>query len=165
MPLARQRAFELRQRFGLAGRVPNEAFRAIADAYRLPVLRRPLDTLDGVYLGNLILLHVHLAHDELRWGFPHELAHHLFDVGNDLTERDWVPRARRERRAELFSGYLLMGDPVGLPAWWLAQHHDLPYERVARWLDLRAGWLAISSPAAELANYRPVEAPHRWNYA
>lgn len=112
----------------------------------------------GAWLGSVIIVNSRLSEEEQLWAGAHELGHGEFDTGNELHDEDghdWVPWARRERRAELHAGALLMGELARrMPAWWLAERHRLPWERVARWKDLDAGWLAISSHEADLERYR-----------
>lgn len=159
MGLAKDRALDLRERFGLRDRVSGRMLDAIVRQLRLEVRIRPLGGVHEVYLGQCIALNASLTVRDRRWLVPHGLAHHLFDCGNQFSV-DWIRRAKSERRAELFAGWLLMGDPPALSALQLAEFHELPHERVARWLDLREGWLAISSPDADLHRYRLPAAQH-----
>lgn len=155
MGLAKERALAIRERLDLQGWIPSHRLPDIAELCRVPVRRWPLAGPPGVYLGGWIVIESDLPQPTIRWTFAHELAHHLFDLGNDLIQGDWVAKAKRERRAEMFASYLLMGEtPPGWTAWQLASHYELPVERVARALDLQAGWLAISSPEGDIARYR-----------
>jgi hypothetical protein len=115
----------------------------------------------GAWFGRVLVVNSSLPVAERIWCVGHELSHQQFDAGNHFR-LDWVRVAQRDRRAEVFSGFFLMGPAAETaPAWVLVERHGLPYARVARWIDLRDGWLAISSPDAGLDRYA---LPH-WNYA
>lgn len=158
MGLASDRALAIRHQLGVKERIANRRLPDLANLCGVPVRRRPLGELDGVYSGRHIVLNTQLAPPQMRWTFGHELSHHLFDVGNDCIDRFpevWVPKAKRERRAELFTLYLFAGEvPAKRNPWQMAETYNLPVDRIARALDLHDGWLAISSPDASLNRYR-----------
>lgn len=158
MGLARDRALELRVQMKVP-RVPT-----------VPALRRSLRRANlavrfvtlgpevyGVWVGRAVIINALLDGPDRVWAIGHELNHFVNDAGNHYGI-DWVQKAKCDRRSELFAGHWLMGDPSpDVPAWELAERYRLPYERVARWIDLRAGWLAISSAQGNLERYRHPE--------
>ena len=162
MGLARDRGLDLHERLGIAERPTvadlTRALGRVGVTVRLIALGPEAY---GAWIGRVVVVNSSLPVDERVWCIGHEFSHEQFDTGNHFR-LDWIGRAQRDRRAELFAGYWLMGiEAESAPAWWLAERHGLPYARVARWVDLRDGWLALSSTDAALERY----APSHWNYA
>lgn len=162
MGLARDRALELHERLRVPERPTVGSLSRVLRSAGVTVRVLPLGPeAYGAWIGRVLIVNSVLPVDEQLWAIGHEFSHELFDTGNHFRI-DWIRRAKCDRRAELFAGFLLMGpEAETAPAWRLAEKHGLPYARVARWIDLKDGWLAISSPAADLERY----APGRWNYA
>ena len=140
-----ERAFALRQMHELDPReIPDETLvdRILASERITDVLECwPMrGRLKEVYLGGVVFLRAGLSPGERCWLKAHALYHHLEDDGNEihLDAVSHIGMRQSERRAEVFTGWLLLGESWrGRDGWEIAELSGLPEQRIARWLRLK----------------------------
>lgn len=151
---ARELADSVRGEYQLGAYCYDEDLEAICAAERCEVKHsRGISVeLGGFYAAGQISLAKGLRRSMVRWLTAHELCHHLRHKGGRFNAGQ-VVRAKREHDAEVFAGWLLLG---GADQWNktvadLADEHDVPEDRVERWMSIvqgrgasvSAGWARV----------------------
>lgn len=113
--------------------------------YRLIIRIYPLVGIKGAWFGRGIVTSSELSDTERRWTLAHELGHHVLHAGNRFYFNSSA-RDKQERQADLFAGWLLLGDSwEGEEPWDIAEEAQLPEDRIRRWLGLITGEATIST--------------------
>lgn len=141
MTLAESAAIRFARKHTLRHPITEEALDAALIAEELRVIDVPTGLpLEEFRKGKTIGIRADQPASWRLWLKAHALGHYLLHRGDQFNDCDEVRLARQEREADLFAGWLLIGDVWCESVWELAEERGIPVECVQRWLEMARVW-------------------------